>query len=609
MSDSQTSTCEALRLSASPQDLELATLSLTDPIGHEDGYPGVSISTGPATFEGSQVESVDHADVSSLAEPRRTDDSLYYGDGQDDALNSVEPSVPSAEALNPSEPESAMQPPPQSNEHAESSSHDSTPPKRKFALQRMSTQTVLILSATLLLILIVFAFLAFLWTAPHGNKFWHLIVATGWANSAVTASALLLRTAVDLQAGFAVAMLAAVFLEADVCLLLTDAAQVSKLRSGKATSLDIVLPTWNAFWYANVRHMKCYIQSIAVLLLLTTTVLLQFTSTILVSDLSLGTLPGMPFSTARKFDFDYQWTESDLSKNNRYHTRAASVWQQNPPGFPSFAEFSEAIDVPEHVDDTGRKLRALLPFRDAQSREMVSKYSGKAFVLDARVSCQPPRLEDLRLGMPEEGVASLELNGTFSNTEKVSQLLDSTIQTAFSCYIGVDNVGYTMTICQVGLRRGGSKLFSDLQDSKRWYDIERVWNRSVINYEISNAAHLVFKVTPTNYSCDARGSGPVVSKHGAWTDYTNFKVPSESDGCSYVNMSVSLCYPALWTARLDVELQSSRNRTEPAATSYTNLQYRTEPDLHVQMGEVAPSQGKVYVTGLTGSWNGDTDSE
>lgn len=54
--------------------------------------------------------------------------------------------------------------------------------------------------------------------------------------------------------------------------------------------------------------------------------------------------------------------------------------------FSFLASLSEHIDVPDHVDDTGQGFRAFLPFQDAQSRETISRYSGKAMVLDARVS-------------------------------------------------------------------------------------------------------------------------------------------------------------------------------------------------------------------------------
>jgi hypothetical protein len=126
----------------------------------------------------------------------------------------------------------------------------------------MGRQTTLILAASVLLTMAVFTFLTFLWTASHDHKIWRSIIVRGWAGGAVTVSSLVLRTAVDLQAGTAVAMLAAILLENDFRLLLTDTAQVSKLRAGRAMPLDIVFPSmrtiqleWRKGWSEFMRSV------------------------------------------------------------------------------------------------------------------------------------------------------------------------------------------------------------------------------------------------------------------------------------------------------------------------------------------------------------------
>ena len=114
-----------------------------------------------------------------------------------------------------------------------------------------------------------------------------MIIVNDWAGGAVTVSSLLLRTAVDLQAGIAVAMLAALLLEADR-VLLVDAAQVSKLKAGRAMPLDIALPCLRVMSSPMGISLFGYVRIFGVLLLVATTVLLQLTSTMLVSDLSIG---------------------------------------------------------------------------------------------------------------------------------------------------------------------------------------------------------------------------------------------------------------------------------------------------------------------------------
>lgn len=295
-------------------------------------------------------------------------------------------------------------------------------PSNWTAVQKVGLQTAVILVATLILTMAVIGFLAFLWTAPHENSFWRVIVVKGWAGGAVTVSSLMLRTAIDFQAGAAVAMLAAILLETDYHLLLIDTAQVSKLRAGKAIPMDIAIPHIKAMRYMWPQSLGGYAQLSAVLLLVATTLLLQFTSTMLVSDLSLGVLPSMPSSENLRFDFAYEWNETDRAWTFPLQPRAAKPWMPNLPAFPTFAEFAKPIDVPEHVDETGHLLRAFLPFQDAQSRETISQYSGKALVLDARVSCQRPQLQQLYI---DRNQSSFSLAGAFSKTSDVPNLLGS----------------------------------------------------------------------------------------------------------------------------------------------------------------------------------------
>ena len=129
--------------------------------------------------------------------------------------------------------------------------------------------------------------------------------------------------------------------------------------------------------------------------------MLQFSSTVLLSDLRLGQLPNLPVNRTATFDFVYtthgQALPNNVNRNYSHgyyqYTRGVSypiqprvpTWSHNPPAFPAFAEYSEPIVSHAGVDDTGVLLRAFLPFPDAQSRETIRNYSGVAHVLDSRV--------------------------------------------------------------------------------------------------------------------------------------------------------------------------------------------------------------------------------
>lgn len=441
----------------------------------------------------------------------------------------------------------------------------------------------------MVLMLAVFSFLTFLWTAPHENSFWRLIIASGWAGGAVTLSSLLLRAVVDLQAGVAVAMISAILLESDRSLSLVDTVQVSKLRAGRAMPLDVILPSLRAIRLESKSNAFGYLRLFVVLLLLATTAFLQFTSTMLVSDLSLGILPGMPATNNMVFDFAYNWNEAEKDWKYPDQERAVSAWLRNPPAFPAFAEFSEGIDVPENVDDTGTVLRAFLPFQDAQSRETITRYSGKALVLDARVSCQRPYFQNL--SMDSEG----KLNGRFFTTENVSRLLGPIDRAPFSCQSYASAHGYSLSICQVsGVNYGGGKLLSDLRDMKQWLAIEESWSNARLKVQDSAiSAHLVIKATlADDKPLDDLEIPPTFSAHGAWTNISYMSL--QGWNTTYANLSISLCYPAFWTARLDVALHSPEIRTEPRAVLF-DKRYRTDPDFHVQMGVVSGERNEMLV--------------
>jgi len=47
------------------------------------------------------------------------------------------------------------------------------------------------------------------------------------------------------------------------------------------------------------------------------------------------------------------------------------------------------------VSDTGLTLRAFLPYADSSIRQSIHTYTGRTTVLDARVTCQTPRFDNI----------------------------------------------------------------------------------------------------------------------------------------------------------------------------------------------------------------------
>lgn len=353
--------------------------------------------------------------------------------------------------------------------------------------------------------------------------------------------------------------------------------------------LDIVLPSLRAFrrnWNSPVLG---YMPVCTATLLLATTILLQLTSTILVSDLSLGMIPGKPSQATQNFDFSY--TNNGGSWEYRNQPRAVSTWSRNPSAFPTFAEFSEAPDASHYVDDTGTLFRAFLPFQDAQSRTNVMEYSGRALVLDARVSCQRPHLSDFDM-FP--AAADNRLTGYFSSTKTVPGLLGGADQVPFNCSfntISLQDAPF-LSICQVsGRYKTCGKLASELRDAKEANAEYAAEELSGSGDSSAVAAYLVVNSSLSNTSL-------ATSDLGAWNDLS-FPLETSPGRHRFHNLRVSLCYPALWTARLNVTFRSSTTRREPAATLSNTTYFATIPDVHAQMGEFKDNPKYLYVRRLS----------
>jgi hypothetical protein len=130
--------------------------------------------------------------------------------------------------------------------------------------RRLGWQAAVTLVLTALVTLAVVGFLGFLWFADLSNGIWHRIMVTGWATRAVSISTLVLRSAIDLQAGVAAAMLAAIILES-TSVRLRDAAKVSTMRasSPQPRALLELIPAMSGVewtWFRLDFLGRCYVR-------------------------------------------------------------------------------------------------------------------------------------------------------------------------------------------------------------------------------------------------------------------------------------------------------------------------------------------------------------
>jgi len=229
-------------------------------------------------------------------------------------------------------------------------------PHRINLANSLGGRAIVIIALTPPVILGTLAFIAFLWFGNHDNQTWRRFMVHSWVTRAVSISALILRLATSLQAGIAVAMLAALALE-NYGVPFIDAAALAVMRSGETTPQTLFAHTVLGFTM-KPKNLH-WIYTLLTLFLFATTSLFQLTSTALLSDLQLGPLPGYSNPSALSYDFQYNMTELSEKKNEFIPMiRRQTPWARNPQFYPKFAEFSSPAPVRSDVDDTGVLLRA-----------------------------------------------------------------------------------------------------------------------------------------------------------------------------------------------------------------------------------------------------------
>ncbi|KAH7371533.1 hypothetical protein BKA66DRAFT_572770 [Pyrenochaeta sp. MPI-SDFR-AT-0127] len=273
-------------------------------------------------------------------------------------------------------------------------------------MARMGKKTLYILSVTSVVILGVCGFLAFLWLGDSSTVTWNNIMIRSWATRAVSISALLLRTAVDLQAAIATAIIVSLILESRSGIQLGHLADLSPMRTCSTGPWTFTTTIAEGIWYSAKRHRQNY------------------------NWMPLG---GDDVTSSIRSSLSYRNISQRITRD--------SAWTSNPPFFPAYGEYAEPAAASEGVSDTGVLLRSLLPYVTAESRQSLRSYTGKALVLDARVQCQAPRLTRLNnVGHYKD------LTGTLNVTNNNS-MLQAIKATNFTCTLaGPDQY----SICQVG---------------------------------------------------------------------------------------------------------------------------------------------------------------
>jgi hypothetical protein len=251
--------------------------------------------------------------------------------------------------------------------------------------------------------------------------------------------------------------------------------------------------------------------------LLITTSVVQFSSTILLSDLKLGPLRGVVISSEVQPGLSYPVGGIERIARD-------SAWTTNPPNYATFGEYHEQpSEIVDGIVDTGMLLRAFLPYAAAGSRQRLATYTGNALTIDARVACQAPSITDLE-GKGLNG----QIKGMVSPTTNAT-ILQSIMPTPFDCTVaGEDQI----TVCQLAQ---SSDVFMGSLESQ---------------FENSTAFGTAFLIIGGS-SDTATGK-----------EWQNISFP-ETNKTIEATISLTLCFAPWDAAILDVTLHSDLNKTEP----------------------------------------------
>ncbi|KAF4437683.1 hypothetical protein F53441_12973 [Fusarium austroafricanum] len=267
-----------------------------------------------------------------------------------------------------------------------SRSLQSQPLRRRLGKMGM---TILVLGT--LVILASCAILVYLWQGAQQardrqarGKEWDRIVFEGYATQVVTICSAAIRLTMAFQIGLSAAAMAAVILETSGSRL-SDLARLSVSRAfGSSAS------PWEIFLITK-SNKKTFIHCIVLVLIVILSLVMTFTSTILLFDFK--TVPIAAPNTTQSIAVGF-----DISKDTAVFN-GISYWQSKPQAHWRFAETRPANQTfaPKDVADTGDVYRALLPMDNVDNRTSLEYFSGPTLVGNMRTACVPPTFKNATL--------------------------------------------------------------------------------------------------------------------------------------------------------------------------------------------------------------------
>ncbi|KAF5524008.1 hypothetical protein CGCA056_v004378 [Colletotrichum aenigma] len=427
------------------------------------------------------------------------------------------------------------------------------------------------------LILGILGFLLFLWSGEGfedgrtASIAWRRIMLDQYIPQAITLSTVLLRSAVTAQSTIYTSLVAGIVLERHG-VPLYRVAEISMIRCANDGPLRLA-------WLLVSSARKSVLQAALVIILLLTSLAVQFSSTLLVSDLGLASLVG----DARDSTLRLHMSQEVISLN-----RQTNDWILRPRAYVPFGEVSSSGNsTPNNlgVSDTGVLNRVFLPV-SSERMSSLRLYEGKGYGFDSRFVCMRPSVSAaLSMTVPPSStsllsfylalVGNISIQATFreAGLQLPPGCEDGTcFPSSFNC--SLPQFQYTEAQVKQGLTNGlclpdGSNARASAQNFTISGEPVTAWSEAFLFFR-TNGTHDLWRSSDGRFLSVNLALPNVSYTDGEWITYERPIAELTPEGRrinkGVLRLDMTICFQQVAINFADVKVLSEKDLTEPKVT-------------------------------------------
>ncbi|KXH47867.1 hypothetical protein CNYM01_01385 [Colletotrichum nymphaeae SA-01] len=428
------------------------------------------------------------------------------------------------------------------------------------------------------MILALLGFLLFLWTGEGSQDgrtaatLWRWIMLNQHITQAITLSTVLLRIAVTAQASIYTSLIAGVVLEKHGVPLFR-VAEMSIIRCTNDGPFQLT-------WLLMTAARRAYTQTGLAILLLLTTFVVQFSSTLLVSDLGMGDLVG----DAKAKTLNVHMSRDVISLN-----RQMNNWISRPTAYVPFGESPSKTNTTTNIQssfsDTGVVRRTFLPLSTTQMSTL-RQYTGGAYGFESRFVCLRPSVSAfLSVTVPAPGLDTVPFYLNVAGSLSYGTMFRETglpppqncengncFPSGFNC--SLPQFQYTETQARQGFTNSlcipnGTATRPSARNHTISGDPIAAYSQVFLFFR-NNGTHDLWKGPGNRVLAGTFGLNNVSSTDGEWLTYNRpigGRLPTgERIETGVLRLDVSLCFQQLAFNFAEVKLSSKKDLKESQVT-------------------------------------------